>query len=48
MEVTSEEDLKKQREDELTSLQEQFNSLTEQLEALDLNMRKYTVGGCGC
>lgn len=35
--------MQKQREAELTNLQEQLSDLTAQLETLDLNIKKYTV-----
>lgn len=41
---THTQELQRRREEELSSLQEQLAELTAQLEALDLNMRKYTTG----
>ena len=44
MEATSEEDLQRQREEELTALQNQLSELTSHFETLELNMKKYTAG----
>jgi methyl-accepting chemotaxis protein len=42
--VTSEEDLKAQRERELAELQDELNKLTSHFEMMELNMKKYTAG----
>lgn len=47
VEEASEEELQRRREEELAGLQEQLAQLTSQLEALELNMRKYSAGGRG-
>jgi hypothetical protein len=44
VEVTSEEDLKAQRERELAELQDELNKLTSHFEMMELNMKKYTAG----
>ena len=44
MEATSEEDLKRQRELELSSLQEELAALTSQYETMELNIKKYDAG----
>lgn len=44
VEATSEEDLQRQREEELTSLRQQLDEWSSKYEKLELDIKKYTAG----